>query len=128
MDERAGDAYIRALALSHAPARAFDAARIDALRGLAQTYRRLRRFDTAAQRWQELLDVRGCPAAIAAEATEALAIHHEHRLRDFELARTFALRSLESIEVGRRPARTEAVKHRLGRLDRKLNQERTLSF
>ena len=83
---------------------------------------------TAAQRWQELLDIRGCPAPIAAEATEALAIHHEHRLRDFELARSFALRSLESIKEARRPARTEAVKHRLGRLDRKLNTERTLSF
>jgi uncharacterized protein YprB with RNaseH-like and TPR domain len=128
MDERVVDAYIRALSFSHAPARAFDAARIDGLRGLAQTYRRLRRFDAAAQRWQELLDIRGCPAAIAAEATEALAIHHEHRLRDFELARSFALRSLESIKEERRPARTEAVKHRLGRLDRKLNEERTLSF
>src|SRR4030095_4117159 len=85
MDERVADAYIRALSLSHAPARAFDAARVDALRGLAQTYRRLRRFGAAAQRWQELLDIRGCPSAIAAEATEALAIHHEHRVRDFEL-------------------------------------------
>jgi uncharacterized protein len=128
MDERAADAYERALLLSRAPAKAFDAARIDALRGLALTCRRLRRFEAAAQRWQELLDIRGCPAAIAAEATEALAIHSEHRVRDFELAHSYALRSLQSIEAGSRPAKTEAVKHRLGRLGRKLNQERTLGF
>ena len=81
-DERACEAYLKALALSRAPARAFDAARIDALRGLATTYRRMRRFDDAARRWRELLDIRGCPPQVFAEATEALAIHHEHRLKD----------------------------------------------
>jgi uncharacterized protein YprB with RNaseH-like and TPR domain len=117
MESRAYDAYSRAIALSRAPARAYDAARIDALRGLAVTCRRLRRFDEAAQRWQELLDIRGCPPAIAAEATEALAIHHEHRVRDLEAARSFAL-TLELLES--RPSRAGAVKHRLGRLKRKL--------
>jgi len=127
-DARAAAAYVRALSLSRAPAKAFDAARIDALRGLALTYRRMRRFDEAARRWQELLEIRGCPAAIAAEATEALAIRSEHRVRDFEAARSFALQNLETNEREGRPARTQAVKHRLGRLDRKLNQERRLSF
>ena len=34
-----------------------------------------------------------CPAGCAREATEALAVHHEHRARDLEAARTFALQS-----------------------------------
>jgi uncharacterized protein len=123
-DDRACDAYLRALSLSRAPATAFDAARVAALRALALAYRRMRRFDLAARRWQELLDIRGCPAAIAAEATEALAIHHEHRIRDFEAARAFALRSLESSATAERPARTEAVKHRIGRLELKLEVRR----
>src|SRR5438876_1238225 len=51
------------------------------------------------------------------EATEALAIHHEHRVRDLKLAKTFALRILES---GPRPAWSDAVRHRIARIDRKL--------
>jgi len=124
-DERACAAYVRALSLSRAPATAFDAARIDALRGLALTLRRMRRFQEAAQRWQELLDIRGCPAPIVAEATEALAIHNEHRLRDLDTARSFALKSLESVEVCCAPSRKEAVRHRLGRLERKIEETRS---
>jgi hypothetical protein len=51
------------------------------------------------------------------EATEALAVHHEHRERDLEAAKAFALRSLEAEA---QPAWTRAVQHRLARLDRKL--------
>ena len=123
-DARAYDAYARAAAMSRAPVYAFDAARIDALRGLAITCRRMRRFDEAARRWQELLDIRGCPPPIAAEATEALAIHNEHRVRDLEVARAFALRSLETVEGEGRAGRTRAVKHRLGRLEWKLEGQR----
>ena len=47
--------------------------------------------------WRELLDIRGCPPAIVREATEALAIHHEHRVRDLPAAR----RSRFSLEIRR---------------------------
>jgi uncharacterized protein YprB with RNaseH-like and TPR domain len=122
-DDRACDAYRRAVALCRAPATAFDAAKIDALRALALTWRRLRRFDEATTHWEALLAIRGCPAPIAVEATEALAIHHEHRLRDLVAARAFALQSLETARRGIRPSWTEAVKHRLGRLEKKLNRD-----
>ena len=59
----------------------------------------------------------GCPPPVAREATEALAVHHEHRDRDLEAAKAFALQSLE---VDAQPAWTRAVQHRLARLDRKL--------
>jgi hypothetical protein len=64
-----------------------------------------------------LAETRGCPAHVAREATEALAIHHEHRIRDLDRARAFALRSLEALPA---PARVRAVQHRLARLERKL--------
>ena len=61
--------------------------------------------------------MRGCPAPIAREATEALAIHHEHRVRDLAAAKTFALRSLEA---GTDPGWTNAARYRLARLERKI--------
>ena len=64
-----------------------------------------------------LLGTRQCPPAYAREATEALAIHHEHRVRDLEKARTFALQSLR---LQATVARQDAVQYRLARLDRKL--------
>jgi hypothetical protein len=51
------------------------------------------------------------------EATEALAVHHEHRLRDPFAARGFAL---ESMRLPASQARQQALQHRLARLDRKL--------
>ena len=57
-------------------------------------------------------------ARVVREATEALAIHHEHRARDLPAARSFALQSLDC------PAsrsRRDAVHHRLARLDRKID-------
>lgn len=54
--------------------------------------------------------------SIAREATEALAIHHEHRTRDLETARAFALQTLDSALP---PARGRDVQHRLARIDRK---------
>jgi len=62
--------------------------------------------------------VRSCPPALAREATEALAVHHEHRARDLRAARTFALRSLQ---LQATTARQEAVKYRLARIDRKMS-------
>jgi len=93
--------------------------RAEALRALAVTCRRARDFEHAAVAWQAILELRGCPSAIAREATEALAVHHEHRLRDPLSARTFALRSLRLPATA---ARRESLEHRLARLDRKLAQ------
>ena len=89
----------------------------EALRGDAVLARRQRRYTDAAVTWRRLLDLRGCPPEIVREASEALAVHHEHRLRDLELARRFALQSLH---LPASIARQQAVQHRLARLDRKL--------
>lgn len=118
-DARARDAYERAIALCRAPEGAFDATRIEALRALALSWRRARAFTTAAVCWQRILDTRGCPPAAAREATEALAIHHEHRVRDLEAARTFALRAFEA---GLRPSQADAARHRLARIRKKLER------
>ena len=69
--------------------------RVESLRALAVALRRARRFEEAAACWRRLLDEPSCPSPCAREANEALAIHHEHRLRDLAAAKTFALQSLE---------------------------------
>lgn len=90
---------------------------VEALRSAAVLCRRQRRFADAAAAWQRLLRLRRCPPHIVREATEALAIHHEHRMRDPHAARQFALQSLRlEATVSRR----HAVHHRLARLERKL--------
>ena len=91
--------------------------RAEALRALAVMCRRAREDVSAANAWREILELRGCPAAMVREATEALAVHHEHRLRDPLSARAFALKSLR-LPVTQ--SRREALEHRLARLDRKL--------
>ncbi len=92
----------------------------DALRAAAILLRRLRRYDEAASTWRELLATRSCPAGYAREAMEALAVHHEHRARDLEAARRFALQSLRLQATA---ARQDAIKYRLARLDRKLGSQ-----
>jgi uncharacterized protein YprB with RNaseH-like and TPR domain len=114
---RAAEAYGHALGLDGEGTRLSRTLRVDALRGLAILARRARRHEEAAVRWRELLEQPGCPAGVAREAAEALAIHHEHRVRDLELARDFALRTMDG---GGRAARIHAVRHRLERLERKL--------
>ena len=94
--------------------------RAEALRASAVLLRRMRRFEEAAQAWQRLLDLRTCPPGLVREATEALAIHYEHRLRNPLSARSFALRSLQMDAIG---ARRHAAEHRLARLDRKLGAQ-----
>jgi uncharacterized protein YprB with RNaseH-like and TPR domain len=99
--------------------RADSVTRAAALRAYAVLSRRHRLYEDAAAAWRRLLDLRGCPAAVSREATEALAVHHEHRLRDPFAARTFAL---QSMSLPQTPARREAVQHRLARLNRKLGE------
>jgi uncharacterized protein YprB with RNaseH-like and TPR domain len=115
LDGRARDAFTRAVGMVRLPEQA--SLRIGALRALAQVERKSRRYIAAAARWAEILAVPNCPTHIAREATEALAIHHEHRLRDFDGARAFAMRSLAA---GARGSWQESVRHRLARIERKL--------
>jgi uncharacterized protein len=113
LDDRARHAFeLAASRLSAGPLR------VEALRSLAQAWRRARHFENAASCWRALLDVRACPPAVAAEAMEALAIHHEHRVRDLETAKAFALRSR-----GTRRQASAALEHRLTRLELKLRRQ-----
>ena len=91
--------------------------RAEALRAYAVICRRARRYADAALAWQAILDLKRSPPRLAREATEALAIHHEHRVRDLLAARRFAL---ESLDFDGTPSRQDDVRHRLARLDRKL--------
>ena len=95
------------------------AVRLASLRHLAIDARRTRRFDEAAAYWQHLLEMPGCPPQLKREANEALAIHHEHRVRDLARAKTFALKSLE---MNSRPGWAHAVHHRLARIERKMER------
>jgi len=118
LEVRATDAFEHALTLSASmPARSAAPIRIDALRSLALTARRQRRYDDAASWWRQVLSVAGRPRSVEREALEALAIHHEHRLRDLEAARTFAL---ENLDAAGRPSAVESARHRIARLERKL--------
>jgi uncharacterized protein YprB with RNaseH-like and TPR domain len=92
--------------------------RADALRSYALVCRRMRHFDDAAAAWQRVLGLPMCPWSIAREASEALAVHLEHRRRDPRSARAFALRLLQ---VNDSPVRRQAAEYRLARLDRKLD-------
>jgi uncharacterized protein YprB with RNaseH-like and TPR domain len=87
----------------------------ESLRRLAWLRRRDRRPHEAADAWRELAVLPRCAAALRREAKEALAIHHEHRLKDLQSARQHALDLLA--EGVANPAR---VQHRLDRLERKL--------
>ena len=89
----------------------------EALRARALLSRRGRRYDDAADAWRRLLGLRRCPPAMAREAAEALAVHHEHRARNLPEARRFAMQSLQfNVSVSRQ----QAVQHRLARIERKL--------
>ncbi len=89
----------------------------EALRAYGVLCRRERRYPEAADAWRRVLALDGCPAHIAQEATEALAMHHEHRLRDLSAAREFAMQALQ---ISASATRVQAVHHRLARIDRKL--------
>ena len=90
---------------------------VEALLAHAVLLRRIRRYEAAATIWQRLLDVDNCPPRLEREAAEALAVHHEHRLRSLLSARGLAMRSLQ---LDATTTRREATEHRLARLDCKL--------
>jgi hypothetical protein len=119
LEDRAVEAFECAVALSRSmPEPQAGPIRVDALRSLACVARRARRYHDAAACWRQLLDVPLCPRNTAGEAFEALAIHHEHRVRDLGAARAFALRSLNAAN---RTSAGERARHRLARLERKLS-------
>jgi hypothetical protein len=91
--------------------------RAESLRAMGLAWRRARKYEEAAQAWRAILELRGLPSTLIREATDALAVHHEHRLRDPLSARAFALKSLR---LPITPTRREALEHRLARLERKL--------
>jgi hypothetical protein len=90
--------------------------RAEALRAFAIVARRLRHYDDAAEAWRRVLGLPVCPRPIEREASEALAVHFEHRHRDLASARDLTMRLLGDESVTRR----QAAAYRLARLDRKL--------
>jgi hypothetical protein len=92
---------------------------VTALRALARCERGWRRHVEAAACWRQLLESPGCPSHIAREAAEALAIHHEHRVRDLRAARDFALRS-QADDAS--PSLRAAGRYRLARIERKMKR------
>ena len=117
MDSRAHEAFVRALELTSA---GWSDVHTAALHELALSDRHARRYEDAAVRWQALVDSVHSPALVRRAAAEALAIHHEHRVRNLSAARTFALKSLETPGG---PAWRDAVRRRLTRIDRKLERD-----
>jgi uncharacterized protein YprB with RNaseH-like and TPR domain len=122
LEARARASFRRAIDRCRSPRGAYDPIRIDALRALALACRRARQHEQAARLWSELVETRGCPPAVVREATEALAIHHEHRVRDLVSAKRFALGSLAALTGGPRPSLAEAMRHRLARIERKIGK------
>ena len=91
--------------------------------------RRERRFEEAAICWRRILDLTASRkaarqtelSALREFAAEALAIHHEHRVRDLDTARELARFALDEVEVDEgRQRRADGIRHRLARLDRKI--------
>jgi len=117
--DEADACFTRAAGLGEAPwdARSIDCEiRADALRHLALERRRQHRYEEAAEAWRHLLEA-GAGPAFTQEARRALAIHHEHRVRDLDEARRQAERALA---LEQDPVEAEALRHRLARLNRKL--------
>ena len=126
--ERAMECYRRAAGLDRAGGAAYPQsidrfadvdveARAQALRRLASLYRRQRRHADAAEAWGRLLALPRVRDRLRHEATVALAVHHEHRLRDPLAARTHARAALEVVPT---LERRRAVERRLWRLGRKI--------
>jgi uncharacterized protein YprB with RNaseH-like and TPR domain len=128
--DRAVDAYRCAADAADAPVDV----RAEAIYRLGVRLRRDRRFDDAAACWRRLLELQAAPrpkysyaghghallGPLRQYAVQALAIHHEHRERDYEGAKELALQLLEDPEEGNLRVTPEATKHRLARLEKKI--------
>ena len=111
----------------------------EALYRLGVRLRRERRYGEAADCWRRILALRAqrgstLLAPLRQYAVEALAIHHEHRERDYEGAKELTLQLLEesddwtprSVRPG--SGRTDANRHRLARLEKKIARTRETLF
>jgi hypothetical protein len=94
-----------------------EAIRAEALRRLARRMRCARRHDEAASAWNDVLSLSTADGVLAREAARALAVHHEHRSKDLRAARSFAVRAADAATT---EAHRSSARHRLQRLDRKL--------
>ncbi|HEX4566736.1 MAG TPA: ribonuclease H-like domain-containing protein, partial [Vicinamibacterales bacterium] len=96
----------------------------EALYRLGLRLRRDRRHADAADAWRRILDLKqgryGTRSTLLGPlrrfAAEALAVHQEHREKDYESARELALQLLDET-----PA-PDAARHRIARLDRKIRR------
>jgi uncharacterized protein YprB with RNaseH-like and TPR domain len=101
---------------------------LEAIYRLGLRLRRDRRFAEAADCWRRLLDVKQGRVGRRSEllaplrqyAVEALAVHHEHRERDYEGAKELTLRLLDECDERSFRLKAEATKHRLTRLEKKI--------
>jgi uncharacterized protein len=93
--------------------------RAEALRRLARRMRYASRHAEAVNAWNEVLSLSEADEGLAREAARALAVHHEHRSKDLKAARLFAARAAA---VATTEAHRTSARHRLARLDRKLEQ------
>lgn len=121
-DDRAIESFTSASRGANRDVRAHSLARLALLLG------RQRRHAEAAGAWRDLWDLsrswRGVPPALSRRAAEALAIHHEHRVRDLPAARNYALDLTERAQADGR--RRDHAAHRLSRIDRKLSGPRLI--
>jgi uncharacterized protein YprB with RNaseH-like and TPR domain len=97
---------------------------VEALARIASRLRRARRHAEAAHAWQQVFTMTNEPEeagvrgrALARDAAEALAVHHEHRARNLQAARELARAALR---LERTRSGTASLEYRLRRLDRKL--------
>jgi uncharacterized protein YprB with RNaseH-like and TPR domain len=118
--ERAGDLPRASQAFTLAAASPSREVAAHAMARLAVLLRREARYEEAAAAWQGVLV---CAAqtqlplsTLERHAVEALAVHHEHRARDFATAKRYA----ETLRAQARGPLAAAADHRLGRLDRKI--------
>jgi uncharacterized protein YprB with RNaseH-like and TPR domain len=121
--ERAGDAARARCAFELAAQDVTTEAGRFALARWAELLRKEGRHDEAAAAWQRLLDLprsRGGVTPLERRAAEALAIHHEHRARDYETARDYA----ETVRAHVTGRLADAARHRLSRLSRKIGVRR----
>lgn len=95
--------------------------RAEALYRVALARRRERRYAEAARVWQQVLDLGGVPHRFEQEALRALAIHHEHRVKDAERALMFARRAYKK---ERTAGRRREGHTRVRRLERRLADRR----
>jgi uncharacterized protein YprB with RNaseH-like and TPR domain len=99
--------------------------RAEAIYRLGVRLRRERRYADAAECWRRLMEMKDSRYGrrstllkpLRQYAAEALAIHHEHRERDYEEARELTLQLLDESDE-------DATRHRLARLDKKLAKKR----